>query len=56
MDIISRLSGIVSIYGGGDILIPIGFLKNLQVVRNLSDLEPHCFFATSENGCTTKHL
>jgi hypothetical protein len=56
MDTVSHLSGIVSISGGGDVLTPIVILKNLQNVGDVSNLEPHCFFATSQNGWITKDL
>jgi hypothetical protein len=55
-DIIPHLSPIVSISGGADVLKPIVILKNLQNVGNLSDLEAHCFFATSQNGWITNNL
>jgi hypothetical protein len=56
MDVVPQLSATVSISGGGDVLEPIVILKTLQNIGDLSDLELHCFFATSHNGWTTKGL
>jgi hypothetical protein len=56
MDPVPHKSGIVSISGGGDLLKPIVILKNLQNVGDVSDLETHCLFATSQNGWITKDL
>jgi hypothetical protein len=56
MDTVPHLLGTVSISGGGDILKPIVTFKNLQNVGDLSDLEPHGFLVTSQNGWVTKDL
>jgi hypothetical protein len=56
MDVIPHLTVIISISGGGNVVKPIVILKNLQNLGELIDLEPHCLFATSVNGWTTKDL
>jgi hypothetical protein len=56
VDTVPHLSGIVSIFGGGDVLKPIVIFKNPQNVGDLSDMELHCLFATSQNGWIIKDL
>jgi hypothetical protein len=56
MDPVPHLSGLVSISGGGNVQKPIIILKTLQKVGNLTDMEPHCFSATSQNGWSMKDL
>jgi hypothetical protein len=55
-DTVLHLSGTVSFFGGRHILKPIAILKNPQSAGDLSDLEPYCFFATSQNAWITKDL
>jgi hypothetical protein len=46
----------VSISAGGIVLEPVVILKNLQNLRELTEYEPHCYFATSANGWMTKAI
>jgi hypothetical protein len=53
---IPHLTGVVSISGGGAVLSPILFLKNLQHFRELTTYESHCRFPILANGWITKDL
>jgi hypothetical protein len=56
MEAVPHLFGIVSMSGGGDVMPPVIILKNLQNIGDLTDLEQHCFFATSLSGWITTDL
>jgi hypothetical protein len=56
MQQVPHITGLVSISGGGKVLPPIVILKDLQNLRQLTERESECYFATSLNGWITKDI